>query len=74
MTTAPELWARARLWPKGNHFEDFQVGKVFSHHWGRTLTESDNILFSALTLNYHPTYFNVPYAKSVSANCGRGGG
>lgn len=65
MTTAAELRARATLWPKGNYFEDFAVGKVFEHHWGRTLTESDNIQFSALTLNYHPAYFNVPYAKAV---------
>ena len=65
MTTAKELRARATLWRKGNYFEDFEVGKVFSHHWGRTLTESDNIQFSALTLNYHPAYFNVPYAKAL---------
>jgi len=65
MTTAAELRSRARLWPKGKYFEDFEVGKSFTHHWGRTLTESDNVQFSALTLNYHPTYLNVPYARAM---------
>ena len=31
---------------KGNQFEDFTVGRVFEHHWGRTITHGDNALFS----------------------------
>jgi acyl dehydratase len=54
-----------RLWPKGNHFEDFAVGGVYVHHWGRTLLESDNSTFSSLTLSYHPTYFNRLYARAM---------
>ncbi|WP_037064216.1 MaoC family dehydratase [Pseudonocardia acaciae] len=53
----------ARVWPKGHHLEDFTVGQVFTHHWGRTILESDNATFSALTLSYHPSYFNLPYAR-----------
>ena len=52
----------ARLVPKGNHFEAFEVGRRFVHHWGRTITESDNTLFTTLTLNYNPLYFNAAYA------------
>lgn len=53
---------RAVLWPKGNLFEDFHVGQRFDHHWGRTLSESDNTLFSTLTLTFVPLYFNRSYA------------
>lgn len=57
--TAPQLW------PKGRHFEDFAVGDMLRHHWGRTLLESDNATFSSLTLSYHPTYLNRPYAHAM---------
>jgi len=52
---------------RGNLFEDFKVGQVFKHHWGRTLTESDNIFFSTITMNYNPMYFNKEYAKEMGA-------
>lgn len=55
--------SRAKLWLKGNVFEDFAVGRVFHHHWGRTVTEADTILFSTLTLSYNPIYFNEPFAR-----------
>jgi itaconyl-CoA hydratase len=61
--TAAELRARAVPWPKGNYYEDFTPGREFDHHWGRTLTESDNILFSTLTSFYNPLYFNSAYAR-----------
>jgi len=56
--------ARARLWPKGNRFEDFIAGRVFEHHWGRTITDGDNAAFSAQTLSFCPLYFNEVYAQS----------
>jgi acyl dehydratase len=56
--------SRARKLPKGNLYDDFQIGQVFQHHWGRTLSESDNTLFSTLTLSYNPLYFNAPYARA----------
>ena len=55
---------KAVLWPKGNLFEDFHVGQRFDHHWGRTLTESDNTLFTTLTLSFVPLYFNRTYAMA----------
>lgn len=55
--------SRARLWPKGHTYEEFEEGRVFVHRWGRTITESDNTLFTTLTLSYNPLYFNAPYAK-----------
>lgn len=53
-----------RKWLKGNRYEAFVIGQVFVHHWGRTLNEGDNSLFSSLTLSYNPLYFNAEYAKA----------
>lgn len=50
---------------KGNRYEDFAIGQVFQHHWGRTINEGDNSLFTTLTLSYNPLYFNAPYAKAI---------
>lgn len=50
---------------KGNRFEDFAIGQVFDHHWGRTINEGDNSLFTTLTLSFNPLYFNEPYAKEL---------
>ena len=55
---------RAKPWPKGRLFEDFFVGQEFDHHWGRTIVESDTILFSTLTLAFNPMYFNREFAKA----------
>ncbi len=49
---------------KGNRYEDFEEGRVFQHHWGRTLTEVDNTLFATTTLRFVPLYFNAEYARS----------
>lgn len=59
-----DIRARAVLWPKGHLFEDFEVGGVMHHHWGRTICESDTLLFTTLTLSYNPMYSNREYAKA----------
>lgn len=61
---ADDIRQRARLWPKGRLFEDFEVGQRFDHHWGRTITESDAIQFTTLTLAYSPLYTNRDFAKA----------
>lgn len=48
--------------PKGHSYEAFEIGRVFEHHWGRTITAGDNSLFSSLTLSYNPLYFNAEFA------------
>ncbi len=55
---------RAVLWQKGQLFEDFEIGQHFDHHWGRTITEGDTLLFTTLTLSFNPLYFNRDYAVS----------
>lgn len=68
MTSATEtvsgLHSRAITWHKGNRFEDFTTGRKFVHHWGRTIGESDNRLFSVLTLHYNPHYTNEAFARA----------
>ncbi len=48
----------------GRHFEDFEVGDVYEHRPGRTITQADNIWFSLLTMNTHPLHFDEEYAKA----------
>lgn len=64
MPTDVEWRSRAGKIPKGHLYDDFEVGQTFSHHWGRTLNEGDNSLFSTLTLSFNPLYFNAPYARA----------
>lgn len=47
----------------GNYFEDFVVGEVIEHSLSKTIFESDNNLFSLLTMNYHPVHTNADYAS-----------
>jgi itaconyl-CoA hydratase len=63
-TTVARLKADAKLRARGNRYEDFSVGQHFVHHWGRTLTESDSVLFSTLTLHYNPHYTNAAFAAA----------
>ena len=49
----------------GRYFEDFNVGDVYEHWPGRTVTESDNIWFTNLTMNTHPVHFDANYASQT---------
>lgn len=63
MSEIEDLLRKAKKWPKGNGLDDMQVGQVFEHHWGRTLSEADNTQFSTMTLHFNPLYFNSEYAR-----------
>ena len=62
---AEDFRSRAVTMYKGNRFEDMTVGRVFEHHWGRTITDGDNAAFTTQTLSFCPLYFNEPYAQSL---------
>lgn len=47
----------------GNFFEDFIVGEEVHHALSKTIFESDNNLFSLLTMNPHPVHTNIDYAE-----------
>jgi len=46
----------------GLSFEDFEVGDIYEHWPGRTITDTDNIWFTNLTMNTHPLHFDLNYA------------
>jgi acyl dehydratase len=50
----------------GFYFEEFTVGQVFKHSIRRTVTETDNVLFSALTHNPAPLHIDKEYMRNVS--------
>lgn len=47
----------------GLYFEQFEVGQVFDHPIRRTITEADNVWFSALTHNPAPLHIDAEYCK-----------
>ncbi|HLE97505.1 MAG TPA: MaoC family dehydratase [Candidatus Thermoplasmatota archaeon] len=49
----------------GRFFEDFVVGDTIQHSPSRTITEADNVLFCALTMNNQPLHLDEEYARST---------
>lgn len=49
----------------GRFFEDFEVGAVYRHPLGRTITSADNIWFTLLTQNTAPVHFDHHYASQT---------
>jgi acyl dehydratase len=47
----------------GLYFEEFQVGQVFDHAIRRTLTETDNVVFSTMTHNPAPLHLDEEYCR-----------
>jgi acyl dehydratase len=60
----PEL-DTAILLARGHVFEDFEIGRVFRHSQSRTVLESDNALFTTLTLHYNPAYLDKTAAAAL---------
>ncbi|MDF2661362.1 MAG: putative transcriptional regulator, partial [Paenibacillus sp.] len=52
--------------PYGRVFEDFEFGDIIYHWPGRTITQSDDLLFSLLSLNQHPLHIDTHYASQTS--------
>jgi len=50
---------------QGRFFEDFAVGDVYKHPYGRTVTKTDNVWFTNLTMNVNPMHFNEAYAAAT---------
>ncbi|NML97093.1 MaoC family dehydratase [Paraburkholderia sp. RP-4-7] len=48
----------------GLYFEDCEEGLVIDHAIRRTVTETDNVLFSAMTYNCAPLHIDAEYSKS----------
>jgi len=49
----------------GLYFEQFEVGQRFEHELRRTVTETDNLLISALTMNPAALHLDAEYCKDT---------
>ena len=47
----------------GLYFEELEPGLVIDHPTRRTVTETDNVLFSTMTLNLAPLHLDAEYSK-----------
>ncbi|MGH9195932.1 MAG: MaoC family dehydratase [Acidimicrobiia bacterium] len=50
----------------GRFYEDFEVGDVYKHWPGKTITEYDDHLFCMITMNHHPLHTNQHYAENAT--------
>lgn len=48
----------------GKYYEELTTGMSFEHEPGRTVTETDNLLFTTLTLNPQPLHLDAEFAKN----------
>jgi acyl dehydratase len=49
----------------GKYFEELEPGAVFKHQPGRTVTETDNLLFSVLSMNPQPLHLDAEFARGT---------
>ena len=54
--------------PFGRYFEDFEVGDIYKHWPGKTITEADNHLFCMITMNHHPLHPNTWFAENETVH------
>ncbi|HEV7975685.1 MaoC family dehydratase [Amycolatopsis sp.] len=63
-TVAEPVLADFPVRRRGAWLEKFAVGEVFDHHWGRTITDGDNAVFSTVTCNWNPMHLNAEFARA----------
>src|SRR5690625_4095439 len=49
----------------GRFYEDFEVGDIYAHPLGRTVTKTDNIYMTLLTQNTNPIHFDDYYSEQT---------
>ena len=50
----------------GRYYEEFEVGAVYKHWPGKTVTEYDDHLFCLITMNHHPLHLDAHYAAETT--------
>ena len=48
----------------GRYLEEFVESDIYKHFPSKTIMESDNNLFSLLTMNHHPVHLDIEYCKT----------
>jgi acyl dehydratase len=51
----------------GRYYEELEVGKVYRHWPGRTVSEYDNTLFALISMNHNPLFLDGEYARKLPA-------
>jgi len=51
---------------KGRFYEDFEVGDIYRHPLGRTISETDNTWFTLLSVNTNQLHFNKEYGAKTN--------
>lgn len=64
-TTDPRTPAGRHFTGNVNHFEEFEIGRRFRHHWGRTIEAAEAIGFATEHLLHEPALFNRIYARHL---------
>ncbi len=54
--------------PFGRYLEDFEIGDVYRHWPGKTITEADDHLFCMMTMNHHPLHTNRWFAENETVH------
>ncbi len=54
--------------PFGRYLEDFEVGDIYRHWPGKTITEYDDHLFCLITMNHHPLHLNEWFAENETVH------
>ena len=49
----------------GRYYDEFQVGAIYRHWPGRTITDYDNTSFALLSMNQNPLFVDEHYARSL---------
>jgi acyl dehydratase len=49
----------------GRYFEEFAEDEVFEHAMSRTVTETDNVLFTTMTMNPQPLHLDAEFARET---------
>src|SRR5258706_13764276 len=66
VSRAKEVGPRRFRESAGRYYEDFELGHVYEHRPGRTLSEADNTWFSLLTMNQHPLHIDAVYGAATA--------
>lgn len=56
---------RPRIVQRGLYAEELQIGAVYAHRPGRTLTEADNVLFTTMTMNPQALHLDAAWAETT---------
>ena len=48
----------------GKYFDEWQIGETITHEIRRTVTETDNLLFTTMTHNPQPLHLDIEAAKA----------